>query len=688
MKKIIASILLTTGLSLTAQAIDGSWAADADGAWTNTASWTGGIVPGITGDFASPDIATFSVTLTTNRTVTVDANRNIGGIIFANPANVMQPVPQTTTNAATSVGYTLSGGSLLLSNGGVIQVADGSGTNSSSISSPILILDDGGSATFRNDAAGNKAGLLITGAVSGSSTPGGTTTLYLDGVSTSTGIGGASRNNTVGVISDGTDFGSLKVVKNGTGIWLIAMTGTFTGGLDFNAGTIRYFNSGNKGFGNGIITLSNGVEFMHANSSPVTITNQMVVNGNFELSGAANAAFSGAMNFGAATRTITVTGGTNTTIAGVISGSGGLTKTGADPLTLSGANTYSGTTTVSQGALIANADRALGGTASIQVSGGTTLTLTNGVLNNYINDLASLKLATNSTLNLNFTGTDTIGLLSLDNGTTWLTNGTYNVAALAAAGGKGTYTGAGVLNVNSEPVPVLHPGLVFMLLNTVEPLDVYVCAGQSNMAGAGKKAELPAELQAAQTNVFVFNGTSWDVMEPTTTGVGPEISFAYEMQKVLNKPIGIVLHAVGGTSLATNWNPEISANLYAILKDKVTAAGQSRKISVKGMIWMQGENDSRYETMASAYSHNLTNLMLAARADYDSPVMPFVAGRVDPPYTYAYLVRAAQETCTVPLYAYINCDDLTRTDAGGLHYDTAGLVEMGKRFSQSILNLQ
>jgi hypothetical protein len=111
-------------------------------------------------------------------------------------------------------------------------------------------------------------------------------------------------------------------------------------------------------------------------------------------------------------------------------------------------------------------------------------------------------------------------------------------------------------------------------------------------------------------------------------------------------------------------------------------------MNVKGMIWMQGENDSRYLDMATAYSHNLTNLILAARTDFNSPPMPFVAGRVDPPYTYAYLVRAAQETCAASPYAWINCDDLTRTDVGGLHYDTAGLVEMGKRFALSIQDLQ
>ncbi|MCF7818957.1 MAG: sialate O-acetylesterase, partial [Kiritimatiellales bacterium] len=237
------------------------------------------------------------------------------------------------------------------------------------------------------------------------------------------------------------------------------------------------------------------------------------------------------------------------------------------------------------------------------------------------------------------------------------------------------------------PERVPKHGMLFALQTKLEPLDVYVCAGQSNMAGAGEKASLPPELQAAQTNVFVFNGTGWDVMEPTATGVGPEISFAYAMQQALGKPIGIILHAVGGTNLATNWNPLLTAdagNLYAVLTNKVEAARQTREINVKGMIWMQGENDSKKADMAAAYGQNLTNLVLAARADFQNPSMSFVAGRVNPLYAYVALVRAAQESCALPGYSWVDCDDLPK-NPDNLHYNTDGQVLLGQRFAAKIL---
>jgi len=438
MKKIVLSVLLVAGLCLTAQATSDSWKLDAAGVWTNPASWTGGNVPGISGGSASTDEATFATLLTTNRVVTVDANRNIHTITFQNPANV------SGVNAATTVAYTLSGGNLLLSNGGLIQVIAGSGSNFTTIASAVTILGDGGSATIKDDAPGGIAGIQITGQISGSSTAGNTTTLFLDGVSTSTGIGGAARNNTVGVITDGTAGGKLKLVKNGIGLWTMGVSSTFTGGFDINGGTIRYFGNGSIGLGRGLITIgSAGATLSHANSTAgFTTTNDFLFNGNLTIAGADNFLFSGTMDLNGADRTITQNGAsTNFMLSGSLS-NGSLTKAGVGILILSGSNTYSGATTVSAGSLIANADHVFSGTTNITVAGAATLTLQNGVLNDYIGKNAKLVLNSTAILNLNFTGADTIGGLSLDGGTTWIPNGTYTAAQLDALPGATVNGGA------------------------------------------------------------------------------------------------------------------------------------------------------------------------------------------------------------------------------------------------------
>jgi autotransporter-associated beta strand protein len=139
----------------------------------------------------------------------------------------------------------------------------------------------------------------------------------------------------------------------------------------------------------------------------------------------------------------------NGTLTGDIEGSGSINHDASGTFTLSGSNTYSGTTTVTAGTLIGAADHVFGGTGNITVAAGAALTLQGGLSNDYINDSARLILNSTSVLNLNFTGTDTIQVLSLDGGATKLPNGTYTAAQLAARG-TGTYTGSGSLKVGAK----------------------------------------------------------------------------------------------------------------------------------------------------------------------------------------------------------------------------------------------
>src|SRR4029077_18849597 len=96
----------------------------------------------------------------------------------------------------------------------------------------------------------------------------------------------------------------------------------------------------------GAITLSNN--------------NAQAWNADFAFTGTQNLNLgTGAVTLGAS-RTVTVNGST-LTVGGVISGSGfSLTKAGSGTLTLSGANTYTGGTTLNAGTLNINNASALG----------------------------------------------------------------------------------------------------------------------------------------------------------------------------------------------------------------------------------------------------------------------------------------------------------------------------------------
>jgi autotransporter-associated beta strand protein len=441
MKKVVVSILLSAGLWFTAQAASDSWKLDADGSWTNPASWTGGNVPGTTNGTTSTDVATFgTVALTAHRLVSVDANRNIAGITFDN------------ANRTAGYQYKLTNGTIRLSNGGVIQTAAGNGVNTNggggdTIISAIEILGDGGTATFSANAANNSSGISFAkGAVTGVSTAGKTTTLTLNGANTAATIGGAN-NQVTGVVGDGGGGGKLAIVKDGAGVWTVTGNNTFTGNFTLNSGTLRTFGQANA-FGKGILVINGGAINM-ANGTSVIYSNAITMGGDLSINpnGGANG-FSGSVDLGGANRTVTLSGGAGTwNISGVVS-NGGLTKAGANLMLLSASNTYALGTTISAGTLVGDADGSFG-TNSVTVANSATLTLTNGVLNNYIGNQAQLILGSTSTLNLGFIGTDIVGGLSLDGGTTWLPNGIYTAAQLEALPGA-TVAGTGSLTVGAK----------------------------------------------------------------------------------------------------------------------------------------------------------------------------------------------------------------------------------------------
>jgi len=178
------------------------------------------------------------------------------------------------------------------------------------------------------------------------------------------GAGYIALTSTTGGLDTSSTAGAINVVKIGTGTQTFSGTNYYIGTTTVNGGTLKA-GVANMAFGkNSAVTLSNTAgATLDLNSYNQTIGSL-----------AGGGASGGNVTLGTAILT-TGSDNTSTTFAGIISGSGGLTKVGTGMQTLTGNNTYTGATVVSGGTLGVNGSLASGsvsvGTGAVLAGSGT-----------------------------------------------------------------------------------------------------------------------------------------------------------------------------------------------------------------------------------------------------------------------------------------------------------------------------
>jgi autotransporter-associated beta strand protein len=363
----------------------------------------------------------------------------------------------TLTGANTYTGVTtVTAGTLSIGSGG----ATGSITNSTSITNNATL-------TFNNTTGFTYAGVISgTGAVTKSATG----TVTLTGANTYSGITTVSAGtlsigsgSTTGAISNSsnvtvTNPGTLRfnrsdaytytgiisgtgaAIKLAAGALTLSGANTYSGGTTLSAGTLNINNA--SAIGTGTFTISAGT-IDNTSGAAITLStnNAQNWNGNFTFTG------TNPLNLGtgavplSANRTLTTTANT-LTVGGVISGAFSLTKNGAGTVILTGANTYTGITTITTGTLsLGN-----GGTSG-SVSG---IIPNNATAGRIINNAALIINRSNAyTITGNISGSGSVtksgaGALALSglntySGLTTLSAGTLNINSVSAIG-TGTFT--------------------------------------------------------------------------------------------------------------------------------------------------------------------------------------------------------------------------------------------------------
>jgi outer membrane autotransporter protein len=271
-----------------------------------------------------------------------------GGVIAGSGAFV-QMGPGTTILTANNFylgGTTISAGTLQLGNGGTRGSIVGDVLNNGTLAvnrSDTLTLAGviSGTGAFQQNGTG-------TTILAGDNTFGGGTTinagtLQLGNGGASGSILGNVTDNGTFAINRGDTFtfggvisGSGAFAQIGPGTTILTAANTYAGGTAINAGVLAVAADANLGAASGGLAFGGGtLQFLSGFTTNRAVT----------------------LNAGGGTFD---TNGNSATLAGVIGGSGGLTKMGDGTLVLAGANTYSGGTTLAGGTLRLANNSALG----------------------------------------------------------------------------------------------------------------------------------------------------------------------------------------------------------------------------------------------------------------------------------------------------------------------------------------
>ena len=231
---------------------------------------------------------------------------------------------------------------------------------------------------------------------------------------------------------------------SGTGTIILGSANTFGGTTSFSAGATggaRVYLNNRFAFQNSTVTLSADAELIFDNS----VAANAFTFGGLAASSAGTGSNLALLNDASTPIALTVGGNNNsTTYKGVLSGGGSLIKTGSGTLVLAGANTCTGTTTVSAGTLQVDGST----TSPTTVNNGATLA-GDGLVNATVTVAAGGSLtpgANNLTIsNLTFSGTGTVNVGNLSAYTSVAAIKVNNV--LTISGGAGAVT----LNLPTAP---------------------------------------------------------------------------------------------------------------------------------------------------------------------------------------------------------------------------------------------
>ncbi len=213
---------------------------------------------------------------------------------------------------------------------------------------------------------------------------------------------------------------------------------------------------------------------------------------------------------------------------------------------------------------------------------------------------------------------------------------------------------------------------------SLQPVKVFLLAGQSNMEGQGVVSyDDPKDYNGGKGNLvnvmkdpakahlfkhlkdekrhwvirkdvkIVFRDRSGGLTVGYTgyggsSHIGPELQFGHVVGNYFEEPVLLIKTAWGGKSLYKDFRPPSSGGKVGeyyklMLKDihqgldsmeEKFPAWKGRTYEISGFVWMQGWNDMCDPKAIPEYDRNLINLVKDLREEFQTPDLPIVIGEL------------------------------------------------------------
>ena len=255
--------------------------------------------------------------------------------------------------------------------------------------------------------------------------------------------------------------------------------------------------------------------------------------------------------------------------------------------------------------------------------------------------------------------------------------------------------------------------------NLSKTIQVFLLAGQSNMEGADAHAnridDYPVFKGAGAPQSDVLFATLpaedsrgpalWRTLAPGES-FGSEITFARKLKRSGVAPIAIIKSAIGGTTVAFDWNSAAPTNGQKLYPRTLKLVRETLQVldrrgvryQLEGVLWHQGENDMLDPRLNRQYAQGLTELIARLRQDLQSPHLRWFIAEVSEKGIWGMDHRRNLAILRQQQDAVLKADPLLRwvptshlafdvMDSGQPHYHfgTQGQLQLGEAFADAYL---